>query len=227
MEKKFNYVYLTTNLINGKQYVGDRSVNKLPDVYLGSGKYYKNAETLYGKENFKKEILEFFNTKQEAFNAQEKYIKLYRTHISSGGYNISEKGGYGVSGSFLDEETKNKIRFKLLGIKHTEERNKNQRESLKGKVIIPWNKGKKTGELSKQHKENISKNSIGKHKVSAEHKQKLIEYNTGRKLSEETKKKISDKQRKIFKICPHCNNGITYREYYRGHENKCKKENKI
>jgi len=80
MEKKFNYVYLTTNLINEKQYVGDHSTNDIEkDYYIGSGKVLKNAIKKYKKENFKKEILEFFPTKQEAFDAQEKYIIQYNT----------------------------------------------------------------------------------------------------------------------------------------------------
>ena len=31
MERKFNYVYLTTNLVNGKQYIGDHSTDKIND----------------------------------------------------------------------------------------------------------------------------------------------------------------------------------------------------
>jgi len=33
----------------------------------------------HGFINFKKEILELFDTKQEAYNSQEKYIKEYNT----------------------------------------------------------------------------------------------------------------------------------------------------
>jgi len=83
---KFHYVYITENILNGKKYIGDRSCNCLPekDYYLGSGIHLKNAKEKYGKENFKKEILELFETKKEAFDAQEKYIKEYNTLTPNG-----------------------------------------------------------------------------------------------------------------------------------------------
>ena len=94
-----HYVYITTNLVNGKQYVGDHSTNKLDDNYLGSGALLFKKLNEYKRENFKKEILEFFDTKQEAFNAQEKYINEYKTLVPNG-YNISPTGGVGIPGSF-------------------------------------------------------------------------------------------------------------------------------
>ena len=100
MEKKFNFVYLTTNLINGKQYVGDHASNDLDSWktknYLGSGHYLYYAIKKYGRDNFKKEILEQYNTRQEAFDAQEKYINEYNTLVPNG-YNISPKGGAGIN----------------------------------------------------------------------------------------------------------------------------------
>jgi group I intron endonuclease len=116
-----HFVYITTNIINGKQYVGDHSTDNLNDTYLGSGKpYFQKAIRKYGRKNFKKEILEYFNTKEEAFNAQEKYIQEYNT-LSPNGYNISPKGGYGISKSYLSEETKRKISESHLGKKCKEE----------------------------------------------------------------------------------------------------------
>jgi hypothetical protein len=49
-------VYLITNLINGKQYVGDHSSNKENDNYLGEGTYLHRSIKKYGKEKFKKQI---------------------------------------------------------------------------------------------------------------------------------------------------------------------------
>lgn len=55
------YVYIITNLINGKQYVGDHlsycTDETHNDTYFGSGKIIMRAIKKYGKENFKKEIL--------------------------------------------------------------------------------------------------------------------------------------------------------------------------
>lgn len=39
------YVYITTNLINGKRYIGQHRSNILDEKYLGSGKLLKNAIT--------------------------------------------------------------------------------------------------------------------------------------------------------------------------------------
>ena len=47
-------VYLITNLINGKRYIGMDSKNN--PQYLGSGTLILKAIKKYGKENFKKEI---------------------------------------------------------------------------------------------------------------------------------------------------------------------------
>jgi len=60
MEKQFYFVYITTNLVNRKRYVGEHTTININDTYLGSGTYFINAVNKYGRENFKREILEFF-----------------------------------------------------------------------------------------------------------------------------------------------------------------------
>ena len=62
--KKYHFIYKTTNLLNGKFYVGMHSTNKLNDGYLGSGKRLRYSIKKYGKENFKLEILEFFDSRE-------------------------------------------------------------------------------------------------------------------------------------------------------------------
>jgi group I intron endonuclease len=105
--EKFNFVYITTNLINGKQYIGEHSTKNINDNYLGSGRILQRCIKKYGKSNFQKIILEYFNSKQEAFDAQAQYIIQYST-LSPNGYNISPKGGHNTPGC-ISEETKRKI----------------------------------------------------------------------------------------------------------------------
>lgn len=190
METIFYYVYLTTNLLNGKQYVGDRSCNCEPekDKYLGSGTYYKRAEKLHKKQNFKKEILnDSFKTRQEAFDAQARYIIEYNTLVPNG-YNISPKGG-NKGKECLSQETKNKISNAKKGTFQTEETKRKRSESMIGKNI-----GKKRTEEAKIKYSNAKKGKSspmkGK-KWSAESKKKMSLTCTGKKTSEEIKKKIS------------------------------------
>ena len=211
--KKYYYVYITTNLLNGKQYVGDRSCDCLPsqDPYLGSGRpYFKNALKKYGKLKFQKEILERFDNKQEAFNAQEKYIDKFNTLVPNG-YNISPKGGMGVRDCH-SKESKLKISKSLKkaykeGRKEKPDFSKEkhplfntQRSEETREKISKSNKGKQTW-LGKTHteesKEKIREALIGRKlgPHSEEHKKKISEARKGLKHSEETKRKIGEKSK--------------------------------
>jgi len=106
-------VYKTTNLINGKIYVGQDSKNN-PE-YLGSGTIIKRAIKKYGKENFKKDILEICMTKDELDDKEKYWIKELKT--IENGYNISG-GGDGCLGCKQSEKTKEKRRLKNIGDKN-------------------------------------------------------------------------------------------------------------
>jgi len=67
-----HFLYRTTNLINGKFYIGIHSTGNISDGYLGSGTYLKRSIKKYGKENFKLEILEFFETRDLLIEAERK-----------------------------------------------------------------------------------------------------------------------------------------------------------
>ena len=49
MDRKFNYVYVTTCLINNKQYVGSHCTDNIDDNYIGSGRLFLKAVRKHGK----------------------------------------------------------------------------------------------------------------------------------------------------------------------------------
>ena len=64
-QKKYHFIYRTTNLLNGKFYVGMHSTDNLEDGYVGSGKRLGYSIRKYGLENHKFEILEFLPSREE------------------------------------------------------------------------------------------------------------------------------------------------------------------
>ena len=208
MEKLHNYVYITKNLINEKCYVGDHSTNNIEkDNYLGSGLLFVKAINKYGKENFKKEIIEFFPTKLEAFNAQKKYIDQFNS-IAPYGYNISPTGGHGVIGCCSDD-TKEKLGKIWKGRKHSQETkdkiSKSKREHAviyTDEIRLKMSEAQKGKKASKETKEKMSTSHVGLGKgrvVSEDTKIKLsIARKTrssgmkGKKMSDEAKEKISN-----------------------------------
>ena len=68
--KRFHFIYRTTNLINGRYYLGMHSTNRLDDGYLGSGKRLYYELNKYGRDNFKFEILEQFDSREQLVQAE-------------------------------------------------------------------------------------------------------------------------------------------------------------
>lgn len=73
-KKRFCFVYKTTNLINQKYYIGCHCTYKLDDGYLGSGMRIQRSIAKYGRENFKLEILEFFETREQALDREKELV---------------------------------------------------------------------------------------------------------------------------------------------------------
>jgi len=84
-------VYKITNKINNKIYVGFHSTYNIDDGYMGSGKLIKRAIEKYGIDQFTKEILGIYNTKEEA-EAEEKRIVDRDFTLRDDTYNLSVGG---------------------------------------------------------------------------------------------------------------------------------------
>lgn len=96
----YYYFYKTTNLVNGKYYYGVHHTDDLNDGYLGSGKRLKQAIEKYGIENFKKEILKYFDDEKSMFEYEaqivtEKVVKDRNTYnVALGGFGGNLRAGY-------------------------------------------------------------------------------------------------------------------------------------
>jgi len=94
MEKTYNIVYQITNVLNGKYYIGVHSTNKLEDGYMGSGKILKEDIRLCGVENFSREILHYYDTREEAFKKESELVTIEFIK-NENVYNLIQ-GGIGV-----------------------------------------------------------------------------------------------------------------------------------
>lgn len=92
-EKEFyGFVYITTNNIDGKQYIGKCEYNRENgwESYLGSGVYLKRAIKKHGSHNFSREIIFQAKTKKELEEKEEFYIKEYNAAEDPNFYNLKE-----------------------------------------------------------------------------------------------------------------------------------------
>ena len=102
-------IYKTTNLINGKIYIGKYEGKY--NYYIGSGKIIKRAIEKYGKENFKFEVVDKASSIEELNIKEREWIAKLDTYKN--GYN-SSKGDKNMP---MEELTKAKISAKLKGRK--------------------------------------------------------------------------------------------------------------
>lgn len=150
-------VYKTTNLVNGRYYVGFHETRNLNDPYLGSGVFIKKAIKKYGASNFKKELLFVFDNKKDMIDKEieivnEEFVNKPET------YNMS-KGGCGLStlSDHMKEKTIMKIIMSLSKI-NLKERSKKRVATILAKDPLAF---KKMGTMSaRKQKENYKNGYI-------------------------------------------------------------------
>ena len=206
-------IYILTNKINGKQYVGQtRNIERRLNHHK---KYYANfiiskAIKKYGWDMFDQHIFYILENDLDYFEIE--MIKRLNT-LAPNGYNLESGGNKNKYPSAetrkkLSEVTKGKnnpmfgrtgIKCPMFGKQHTEETKKKISEAQKGEKGYMFGKmGEKSHSFGRHHskeaKLKISKARIGII-LSKEHREKISEAGKGRKHSDEAKARMSKAQK--------------------------------
>lgn len=142
-------VYIHTNKINGKMYVGYTKYENDPDTgrWLGgkgylsrkdNGRYqqprFAHAINKYGWDNFEHEIVASHLTKIEAERFEKLLINQLKTMDGDFGYNLTS-GGDGVCGRSLTDEDKQRQSRKMKQYFSDQNNRKKSMECARKKVI--------------------------------------------------------------------------------------------
>ena len=175
----FGYIYETTNLINGKKYIGKKESDRFISTYYGSGRHINEAINKYGINNFEIKVLEECNSLEELNNKEKYWInKLRNKYPINMIYNIANGGDGGDTLSNNDRlsEIKSKI-----GKAH------------KGRIIV--NKNGKEYHIHKDELDKYIKDGFnlgrGDFIKSDKYREAQRNRNLGRKFSKETREKMS------------------------------------
>lgn len=234
---KYGFIYITTNMINGKKYIGKRKYSYGWEKYLGSGVALKKAIVKYGKQNFKREIIEECSSLDELNNAEIKWISYFNAVESDCFYNLSHGGDGCLSGELHPlygkhhkKETKDKIssKAKLRTGSKNPFYNKHHSLDTKDKIRKAQLKREKSDferkEISKRTKGKLNP-MYGKHHTEESKNKNRINH-LGKKASLETRNKMSNNskiKRKV--IC--LNNGLVFESMIEAGKFACVKSQNI
>lgn len=217
----YGYIYKITNLINKKVYIGSKKSKFFNFSYWSSStnQEYWDELNKYGKEHFKREILEWVKCENnvQLVECEKEYVKNYlNQHDKSEIYNraipasqvlwtedMLRKRSEKIIGYHCKEETKRKIseallkRARRLGLnmtkkpiyKNREERLKGVSEKLKGHPS--WNNWKENGFGTSEFSHKAGKRAWEKDPVGMKQKstERLIKYNKSIKGRKESAKR--------------------------------------
>lgn len=190
----YGYIYLTTNLINGRKYIGQHKSEQLDESYKGSGKILLQAMEKYGFDNFSCEIIEECTSKEDMDEKEAYYIALSDAVNSREFYNLTPGGlGRSVKGVvYITNGEVNKkvppeeldyyysIGFHKGGPKPTKEVVEKRRQSNIGKEVSQLTRDRisyalKGKPLSEEHRMACSEGGKGKKILSLRKKVRCVE----------------------------------------------------
>ena len=189
-------IFITTNSINGKKYIGKDKRNN--PKYLGSGTIFRKAIKKYGRTNFKKEIIEYCKNVTHLCEREIFWIKHYNATESPDFYNIAS-GGSGGNLTAGDPQLE-KRRVKAI-LKTKAKWTKKYKEK-----VYSFTKNKEWRLNHSQRMSGVLNPMFGKagfknKKHTPETKEIIGKYHKGKILSSETRQKISQARKKIGSPC--------------------------
>ena len=221
--EKIRYIYEIRNKLNGKTYIGQHTLRAgrslKNDRYYGSGTCIRKAQKKYGKENFKRECVISGLFTKEQLNRFEKCMIACQRICGKAEYNIADGGDGGDLSKFIDYKSQKRNSKISEGLKGNHNNPNGYPAAFKGRQHTNATKQK----LSDMAKTRVgNKNSSfgkkwwtnGKENVKSEvcpdgfwkgrtfsgkqleNLKKSSSLHKGTKLSEETKKKMSEAHKK-------------------------------
>ena len=190
INEPYGFIYITTNMIDGKKYLGQKKFIKGWETYLGSGTDLNLAIDEYGAENFSREIICICASEEELNQAEYDLSVFLNVVDNSDWYNLCYGGGVSSGYKHSDEgrakmSTSSKIRWSNI-----EERRKYS--EMHKKENLPA----KTYEKMVESIRNRAQDEQWKAKIGAKSKERLsIPENNpmyGKNHTEESKKKMSE-----------------------------------
>ncbi len=171
-------VYLITNCVNNKKYVGItkrgykfRFREHISSAKCGSNNLLHCAIRKYGESNFSLELVQSNVPTEDIGEVEQFYIKYYNTYYKDRcGYNMTV-GGNGTIGYEFTDEVKARMSKANSGRKYTKERNERIRAAMTGRYYPDeWRKALSAARLGKYTGEDNP--FYGKHHT--EHTKRLI-----------------------------------------------------
>jgi hypothetical protein len=188
-KNKFNFIYKTTSLINGRFYIGMHSTNTLEDGYLGSGKLLRYSVKKYGSENHKIERLEFF---EDRIKLAERESEIVNESLLKDP--LCMNLGLGGQGGILNEEHSKNLRHgaSIFLKNQWKENYKKMCQQNSEKVKIAHKNGslRYDNMLGKHHSEESKKN-IGKSNSVSQKGEKNSQFGTCWIIRSNENKKIN------------------------------------
>lgn len=175
----YGYIYMTTNLINGKIYIGKRVKPKFDYRYKDSGDILRKAFNKHGKENFSCLMLCPCFSEEELETEERFLIDYFDSYVENGrGYNVAEGGSGGNTRKGMTDEQLD------LWRQHLSEANKDK--------VSHYQSPESRAKISEALKGN--QHRLGK-RHSSETKKKISEAGKGREFSTDTRERLSESKK--------------------------------